>query len=53
MISDHFPGLDSKGFHRIHYTDWGNPDAERIVICVHGITRTCRDFDFLAQALLP
>jgi pimeloyl-ACP methyl ester carboxylesterase len=53
MNSGHLLGLSSKGFHRIHYTDWGNPDAERVVICVHGLTRNCRDFDFLAQALLP
>jgi len=53
MNSGHFLGLSSKGFHRVHYTDWGNPAAESIVICVHGLTRNCRDFDFLAQALLP
>ncbi len=53
MKSDTVLGLSSKGFHRIHYTDWGSPDAERIVICVHGLTRNCRDFDTLAQALVP
>lgn len=53
MKSDTILGLDSKGFHRIHYTDWGSPDAEPVVICVHGLTRNGRDFDTLAQALLP
>ena len=53
MKSDHVLCLSSKGFHRMHYVEWGEPDAERIVICVHGLTRNCRDFDFLAQALLP
>ena len=53
MNSDHVLGLDSKGFHRIHYTDWGDPGAERIVICVHGLTRNGRDFDDLARALMP
>jgi len=53
MNSDHVLGLDSKGFHRIHYTDWGDPGAERIVICVHGLTRNGRDFDELARALMP
>jgi len=53
MNSDHVLGLDSKGFHRIHYTDWGDPGAERIVICVHGLTRNSRDFDDLARALAP
>jgi pimeloyl-ACP methyl ester carboxylesterase len=51
MNSGHLFGLDSRGFHRVHYYDWGSPDAERIVICAHGLTRNGRDFDFLAQAL--
>ncbi len=51
MRSDTVLGLDSKGFHRIHYTDWGNAGAGAIVICVHGLTRNGRDFDFLAQVL--
>jgi pimeloyl-ACP methyl ester carboxylesterase len=37
----------------MHYVEWGDPDAERLAICVHGLARNCRDFDFLAQALLP
>ncbi len=53
MNSDFVLGLSSKGFHRIHYTDWGDRGAERIVICVHGLTRNGRDFDDLARALLP
>jgi pimeloyl-ACP methyl ester carboxylesterase len=51
MRSDTVLGVTAGGFHRIHYTDWGNPGAERIVICAHGLTRNCRDFDVLAQAL--
>ncbi len=35
----------------MHYTDWGNPASGRLVVCVHGLTRNCRDFDFLARAL--
>lgn len=53
MNDDHVLCLGSKGFHRMHYSDWGDPGAERVVICAHGLTRNCRDFDFLAQALLP
>jgi pimeloyl-ACP methyl ester carboxylesterase len=53
MKSDYVLCLGSKGFHRMHYVDWGDPNAERVVICVHGLTRNGRDFDFLAQALLP
>jgi pimeloyl-ACP methyl ester carboxylesterase len=39
------------GFHRIAYLDWGNPGASHIVVCVHGLARNSRDFDFLARAL--
>jgi pimeloyl-ACP methyl ester carboxylesterase len=53
MKSDYILCLGTKGFHRMHYLDWGDPNAERVVICVHGLTRNGRDFDFLAQALLP
>jgi pimeloyl-ACP methyl ester carboxylesterase len=51
MNSDIILGLSSKGFHRMHYYDWGDPENSRVVICVHGLTRNGRDFDFLAQAL--
>ena len=51
MNSDTVLGLSSKGFHRMHYYDWGDPGNSRVVICVHGLTRNGRDFDFLAQAL--
>jgi len=37
--------------HHIAYTDWGDPDNSHIVLCAHGLTRNCRDFDFLAAAL--
>lgn len=53
MREDHVLCLSTAGFHRMHYVDWGDPAAERIVVCVHGLTRNCRDFDFLARALLP
>ncbi len=53
MREDYVSCLSSKGFHRMHYVEWGDPDAERVAICVHGLTRNCRDFDFLAQALVP
>jgi len=36
---------------RLAYTDWGDPKNNHVVICVHGLTRNCRDFDFLAMAL--
>jgi pimeloyl-ACP methyl ester carboxylesterase len=35
----------------IGYTEWGKPDAVQTILCVHGLTRNARDFDFLAKAL--
>ncbi len=46
-----FQSLGPHGFHEIAYTEWGNPNAERLVFCVHGFTRNARDFDALAAAL--
>src|ERR1043165_3148818 len=37
--------------HRIAYTEWGTRYNPRILMCVHGLTRNGRDFDFLAEAL--
>jgi pimeloyl-ACP methyl ester carboxylesterase len=53
MRDDHLLCLSTGGFHRMRYVEWGDPDAERVVVCVHGLTRNGRDFDVLAQALLP
>jgi pimeloyl-ACP methyl ester carboxylesterase len=39
------------GLHRMAYWEWGDPDNDRVLVCVHGLTRTGRDFDPLAQAL--
>jgi len=39
------------GLHRMAYTEWGDPANRRVLVCVHGLTRNGRDFDFLAQAL--
>jgi pimeloyl-ACP methyl ester carboxylesterase len=33
------------------YTEWGDPKRQRVLVCVHGLTRVGRDFDRLAQAL--
>ncbi len=38
--------------HHLALYDWGNPDASRVTVCVHGLTRNARDFDFLAQQLV-
>ena len=39
------------GLHRMAYTEWGNPANPRVLVCVHALTRNCRDFDFLAAAM--
>jgi pimeloyl-ACP methyl ester carboxylesterase len=31
---------------------WGDPKASHAVVCVHGLTRQGRDFDFLARTLV-
>ena len=51
MTSRTYRALGPHGFHRVHYTEWGDPANSRVLICVHGLTRTGRDFDFLAAAL--
>jgi pimeloyl-ACP methyl ester carboxylesterase len=43
--------LGQGGFHRMVYRQWGPADAERLVVCVHGLTRNASDFDDLASAL--
>lgn len=46
-----YKGLWLHGFHRIDYSEWGDPHNPRVLICVHGLTRNGRDFDALARHL--
>lgn len=46
-----FTSINSQGFHRIVYNDWG-PENGFPVICVHGLTGNGHDFDFLAEELI-
>ncbi len=39
------------GLHRMAYTEWCDPANPRVLLCVHGLTRSGRDFDKVAQAL--
>lgn len=39
------------GLHRMAYAEWGEPSNPKVLICVHGLTRNGRDFDFLAEAM--
>jgi pimeloyl-ACP methyl ester carboxylesterase len=42
---------ETRNTHELVAYDWGNPDANIVTICVHGLTRNAHDFDVLAQAL--
>jgi pimeloyl-ACP methyl ester carboxylesterase len=39
------------GLHRMAYWEWGDPANEQVLLCVHGLTRSGRDFDVLARRL--
>ena len=51
MTEHSFLGLGPHGFHRVAYFQWGDPRNDRVLICVHGLTRRGRDFDWLARSL--
>jgi pimeloyl-ACP methyl ester carboxylesterase len=53
MKVDSVLGLGIEGFHRIVYTQWGVGDAERTLVCVHGLTRNGRDFERVGEILPP
>lgn len=39
------------GLHRMVYSEWGERDNPRVLVCAHGLARNGRDFDDLARAL--
>lgn len=43
--------ISSGRLHRMSYTQWGEPDNPKVLVCVHGLTRNARDFDDLARAM--
>lgn len=47
----HVACLSPAGLHRMAYTEWGDPENTRVLVCAHGLTRSGRDFDVLAQRL--
>jgi pimeloyl-ACP methyl ester carboxylesterase len=51
VIESSFLGLTTEGFHRVAYTEWGKRNDAPVVVCVHGLSRNGRDFDYLAKAL--
>ena len=42
---------DAANGHRMAYWSWGHPEADHVVLCVHGLTRQGRDFDVLSRTL--
>src|SRR6185295_2134303 len=40
-----------KGLHRIAYLEWGDPRNRDVLVCVHGLLRTSRDFEPLAREI--
>ncbi len=45
------PARDGCEAHRIFCRDYGNENAQRTVVCAHGMMRNGDDFDLLARAL--
>jgi len=43
--------LGPHGFHRMRWVEWGDAANPRVLVCVHGLTRCGRDFDYLASKL--
>jgi pimeloyl-ACP methyl ester carboxylesterase len=43
--------ISPKGLHRMSYLEWGDPRADRVLVCVHGLGRCARDFDTFAAAM--
>ena len=45
--------LDGRGLHRMAYWQWDrtNGASDRVLVCVHGLSRQGRDFDTLARAM--
>jgi pimeloyl-ACP methyl ester carboxylesterase len=39
------------GFHRMAYTEWGDAENPRVVICAHGLALNARSLDVLAASL--
>ena len=47
-----FSGIMPQDLERdIAYTEWGDPENPKVLLCVHGLTRNGRDFDRLAEAM--
>jgi hypothetical protein len=45
--------VSKEGTHKMAYVEWGDAKNTNIMICVHGLTRNGRDFDWLARYFAP
>lgn len=48
--AQHVLCLSPSGFHNMHYITWNGGTSSRVV-CVHGLSRNARDFDYLSEEL--
>ena len=51
MVERHLACLGSSGFHQIVYSEWPGPTGAPTLVCVHGLTRSGKDFDAIAEVL--
>src|SRR5215469_13005131 len=51
MFEHHLACLGPSGFHQIVYSEWPGPPGGPALLCVHGLTRSGKDFDAIAEAL--
>lgn len=53
IIELYLPSLEgvTPNPHKLTCWEWGDPKNQNVLLCVHGLTRNGRDFDFLARAL--
>ena len=43
--------ITPSGLHQMAYTEWGDPGNDKLLVCVHGLSRCGRDFDALARVM--
>jgi pimeloyl-ACP methyl ester carboxylesterase len=51
QFTDRF--FESRDGLRLHYRDYGGDAGKAPVLCLHGLTRNCRDFAALAEHIAP
>jgi len=52
VFREEFVTLEGKdGERKLAFTSWGDKGNDKVLFCVHGLSRNGRDFDFLANSL--